>query len=172
MTSFWDSNILAAFVGGLIGFFSSLVTSIWYTNRQKKILRYQGYYSWCSGVLAEIRHLLKVVDEIKDILDRRGVPSTKRLNHDYLEQARIKVIDFEDDLILLESLTNAYRDIVHTNDMLDRLERDFETKPSFLSNVVSSMVGVKNSLVALQANVVKSKDALKKPRFYKSPTNE
>ena len=152
-TTFLDSNIFAALVGGLIGFFSSWLTSIWYTARQNKIAKYNGYKSWCNGVQAEINHLMAVMNELDDVLKNMQVPPTKRLNHDYLEQARIKIIEYESDLEFLEILTNAYRDVVHTNDMLDRLEKDFATRPQVINNVIASVKGVRASMTNLNVRL-------------------
>jgi hypothetical protein len=164
-SSFFESNIFATIVGGAIGFFSSIFVSIWYSGHHDKVLRYNNYKGWCNGVRAEINHLIKVIDEISSIL-KENVPSTKRLNHDYLEQARIRIVDFESDISFIESLTNAYRDVVHTNEMLNRLESNFEKSPNSIANVKASMDGVKNSIQALNTKLdVKIKE-IKKPPFF------
>lgn len=162
-SSFLDSNIFAAIVGGMIGFLSSIITSIWYSGHQAKIAKYNGYKAWCNGVQAEVNHLNEVMNELDDVLKNMQVPPTKRLNHDYLEQARIKIIEYESDLEFLETLTNAYRDVVHTNDMLDRLEKDFATRPQVIGNVIASVKGVRASMTNLNVRLQIKINALKKP---------
>jgi hypothetical protein len=163
--SFFTSNIFAAIIGGAIGFFSSIFTSIFYNGHQARIIKYEDYMAWCNGVKAEINHLLKVISEISSILDK-GIPCTKRLNHDYLEQARIKIPSFESDLKFLETLTNAYRDIIHTNNMLDRLERDFGNRPQIIGNVVASIDGVKKSVQSLNTGLDTKLSKIKMPHWY------
>lgn len=164
--NFFNSNIFATIIGGAIGIISAIFTTIWYNGHQALKAQCENYKAWCNGVKAEINHILKVIDEIDKILKEHGVPSTKRLNYDYLEQARVKIIMYESDLVFLEILTNAYRDIVHTNGMLDRLEEDVSKHKNLIGNTQASIDGVRNSVKALNQGLDIKISAIRKPRWY------
>ncbi|MFA5994240.1 MAG: hypothetical protein WC823_04745 [Parcubacteria group bacterium] len=80
----------------------------------------------------------------------RGVPTTKRLNEDYIKSLRFKLLEFENDITFLEVITNAFRDIEHTNGMLDRLEENFKPGDKSINNVIGCLDGVKSSVEKLK----------------------
>jgi hypothetical protein len=50
---------------------------------------------------------------------------TKQLNADFLGAARLGVMKHPRGMMLFPPLTSAYRDVVHTNEMMKRFEDDF-----------------------------------------------
>ncbi len=147
--------ILPTIIGAVIGIVGSLL--IFFLNDKKetekiKANNHQKHLAWLKGIKAEINHLIKVIDEIYKILEDQNVPSTKRLNYDYLQNARLKILEFDTDINFLEILTNAYRDIDHTNGMLDRLEQ-YGLNCPFIENVKGSLIGAKNSVLSLNKTV-------------------
>jgi len=150
-SSFIDSQLFSVIIGALIGIMGSLLIFLlqYFLNKfQKK----KNYTHLLYGIKAEDSHLLKVIEEIKGILDR-GLSSTKRLNFDFLQSTRFKALEFDEDIEFSEILTNAYRDIDHTNDMLNRLEFIPEMGTSFINNVKASMIGVERSIIKLNEKV-------------------
>lgn len=151
-TTFYNSTIFATIIGGLIGIFGSLLIffcNIWWTNHIDKIKNKKNYLSWLKGMEAEINHLVNVLTELDGILEKGNI-TTKRLNYDYIQSSRFKIIEFENDINFLEILTNAYRDIEHTNGMLDRLEYTFKPGDPFINNVIASLKGVRASIKKLK----------------------
>ena len=112
--------------GGAIGFGAS-----WFLARsqrrhaleQKAADERRSYKAWLTGLRAELNHIRKVIDEITPIAAGVNLP-TKRINSDFLKEARLVIFKYDEDTDFLELLTTAFRDIVHTNDMLDRLEEE------------------------------------------------
>lgn len=152
-----DSKLFAAVVGGFIAIFSALVVEGW----KRKMTRHERHRAWINGVSAEILHLEKVIEEIDSII--KTDISTKRLNHDFIEHSRLAVTEYESDKRFIELLTNVYRDIVHTNDMLQRLEHSKAHRP----NVQNSVRGVRNSVLALKEALERKDKALKKPVLWR-----
>lgn len=156
-TSFWTSNIFATIVGALIAIAGSLliffIAKSWEKQRDAE-KKEQNYKSLLLGIKAEVNHILKVITELDSILTE-GIASTKRLNQDYLQSSRFKIIEFDSDLDFMEILTNAYRDIDHTNGMLDRLEFSLASGNFFIGNVRASLFGVQSSIKKLKESLDK-----------------
>ena len=148
MISILESQLFAAVVGALIGIFPAYWIGLLHERKKEQ----KEYQSWLAGLSAELGHIDKCIDEITPII-QGGNPSTKRMNSDFLEQARLAIFSFDVDESFLESLTNAYRDIVHTNDMLNRFEKKVENRNMIQGNTLASMNGVKNSVSALKEKV-------------------
>jgi hypothetical protein len=145
INSMLDSQLFAAVVGALIG----ILPAYWLGFFNERSKEKKTYKFWLFGLSAELTHIQKCITEIKGVIAQRGTP-TKRMNSDFVESARLAIFNYERDLVFLESLTNAYRDIVHTNEMLERLERH-EDRDAFRPNASASMDGVERSVQALQA---------------------
>ena len=151
LSKFLDSQAFAAIIGALIG----IIPTAWYAKKRKQQEDRVTYFGWLNGLSAETEHIKKVIQEITGILRAGGI-CTKRINHDFLEKSRLVIFAYDEDTHFLETLTNAYRDVVHTNDMIDRHERlaasnQTEGATTFVANVLASMEGVGNSINALQA---------------------
>ncbi len=121
--------MLNTFLGFLFGFLSAFLSAflinIWIEGHRNKVKIYNDSKAWFNGIKAEINHLMKVSNSIKDVL-KSNLTCTLRLNHDYLENARLRITEFESDINFIESLSDTYREIVHTNGMLDILYKDYE----------------------------------------------
>lgn len=158
IVKFIDSQLFAAIIGALIGIIGVVLTfwlSIWHENRKKKQERCEAYTAWLNGLRAEIAHVIKCINEISEYVNTGNI-STKRMNTDFIEKARLQLFCYDEDIDFLECVTNAYRDIVHTNDMLERLERMFfegKAYQTILPNIKASMQGVNNSVNNLKSKV-------------------
>jgi hypothetical protein len=87
------------------------------------------------------------------------------MNHDFLEKARMVIFSYDEDRDFLETLTNAYRDVVHTNDMIDRHERSVMNNretTGIHGSVLASMQGVSNSVSLLQTQLNGKLDKIQK----------
>jgi hypothetical protein len=82
---------------------------------------------------------------------------TKELNTDFVQQARVAILDHPRSEVLFRPLTEAYRDCIHTNDMMRRFEGvykeatqanppEVQRLQGILPNTSSSCGGVLNSL--------------------------
>lgn len=151
MTDFINSQLTAAIVGALIAFFPAYGLSVLQENKKAS----KEYQTWLRGLIAELKHIKGCIIEITSIV-QDGNPSTKRMNSDFIQQARLMLFSLETDSDLLERLTTAYRDIVHTNDMLDRYEKKAENKHMIQPNVLASMKGVESSIDSLD-NLITTK---------------
>ncbi len=153
LARFSETQIFAAIIGALIGLipaFTAFILNSWYEKRKKRIADYQTYKAWLNGLTAELNHIKKCINEISNILKKPPSISTKRMNTDFLEKARLILLGYDEDLDFLESLTNTYRDIVHSNNMLDRLEN---SESNVRPNVESSIVGVLGSVHKLSDEI-------------------
>src|SRR5213592_26410 len=124
-------SIAGAIVGGIIGFVSAFaiaVLSLLFTFRNEMYTRSLGahnaYVSWLRGLIPECEFLLTCLDELQPAFTSGHIAiPTKRFNYDFLAAARIEMMKHPRSAVLFPKLTAAYRNVVHTNDMMDRLER-------------------------------------------------
>ena len=151
-----DTNLLKDAVlvvaGGGIGLVSALIAAAVqrkHDAKQKAGDERRSYKAWRTGLRAELDHIQAVISEITGIIDD-GHVSTKRINSDFLKEARMVIFRYDEDTDFLEQLTTAFRDIVHTNGMLDRLETGGE---GIRPNVAASMRGVRASVDQLSATL-------------------
>lgn len=147
---FVESQLFAAIVGAVIGLLPAHLLMALHEKRKER----QQHTSWLHGLLAEIAHIDGCINEISTIT-ASGKPSTKRLNSDFFAQSRLVLFAYDKDVVFLQSLTNAFRDIVHTNDMLDRFERMAPNHLSFAPNTQASLSGVHNSILSLKQIIEK-----------------
>src|SRR5881392_313763 len=126
--------IAGALVGGLIGFISGLavaVLSILWTYRRDQygdaLATHREYLSWLRGLVPECELIVASIEELRPTYE--GMLSggdlrcpTRRLNSDFLAAARLGVMKHPRGCRLFPPLTRAYRDVVHTNDMMARFE--------------------------------------------------
>ena len=153
-------EFLLLLAGWLLGVVTSEVRSYRQRKRDAKkdtTDKKQSYNAWLNGLRAELNHIQDVITEITGIIDSGQVP-TKRINSDFLEKARLSLPDHDTDTVFMEQLTTAFRDIVHTNGMLDRLEAATRPKPA---SAAASMIGVKASVDALSDTLDAKLSALK-----------
>jgi hypothetical protein len=148
LTKITDSQLFAAVIGALIGIFPAQLISAWHEKRKDR----QAYAAWLNGLLAELNHIDGCITEITQIV-QKGIPSTKRMNSDFVKQCRLTLFGYDKDVGFLQCLTNTYRDIVHTNDMLDRFEKMAQNHNSLQPNVLASMKGVGASVSCLKCKV-------------------
>jgi hypothetical protein len=180
--SWIDPEMRAAIVGAAF-----VIVGVWLTARfdesdddEKEFLEFQA---WLNGLWAELRHIKRrAIVEIQRHNLNKGVASTKRLNSDFIERSRLALFEYDEDACFLEALTNAYRDIVHTNGMLDRLEKwqtecrkransKFKSRRIYfrrsLKSTKESFKGVRGSITRLKVQIRrKLKDARSYERRY------
>jgi len=89
---------------------------------KRSLAAHNAYISWLRGLVPECEFLLTCLDELEPLAVTAGQVVTKRFNYDFLAAARIEMIKHPRSVVLFPKLTTAYRNIVHTNDMMDRLE--------------------------------------------------
>jgi len=120
-----------AIVGGVIGFVAALAAALlpvlfaFRNDQYRRALRsHSEYASWLRGLIPECEFLLQCVDELQPAFFTGGQVSipTKRFNYDFLGAARTEMIKHPRSVVLFPRLTAAYRNIMHTNEMMDRLE--------------------------------------------------
>lgn len=126
-------SVFAAITGSLLTAFITIVWSRIYDSHKAKQSKHEEYLAWLRGLKIECKHVVSCIDEVKD--GEAGFVSikegkffgciTKRLNEDLFQRARIEVIRHPRSCVLQEPLTTAYRDIVHTNGMMDRYEQKY-----------------------------------------------
>jgi hypothetical protein len=127
-----SDSVQGAIVGGIIGFVSAFavaVLSLLFTFRnetyKRSLAAHNAYVSWLRGLIPECEFLLTCLDELQPAFFTGGqvaIP-TKRFNYDFLAAARIEIMKHPRSVVLFPKLTAAYRNVVHTNHMMDRLER-------------------------------------------------
>jgi len=125
-----STELIAATIGGLIGIAGSSLAFVWsffYDKYRAALESHDRYHSWLNGLGYECDHALATINELVPSLecnrqgDRRLL--LKHLNTDFLAQARTAVLEHERSQGLFPTLTAAYRNIAHCNEMLDRWER-------------------------------------------------
>jgi len=127
-------SILGAIIGALIGLISGLAVaglSIIWTYRHDEYRRalstHREYISWLRGLVPECELILLSIEELRPTYDDMIATGnlrcpTRRLNSDFLAAARLGVMKHPRGCRLFPPLTRAYRDVVHTNDMMARFE--------------------------------------------------
>jgi hypothetical protein len=91
---------------------------------KRSLSAHNAYASWLRGLIPECEFLLTCLDELQPAFftgDQVAIP-TKRFNNDFLAAARIEMMKHPRSEVLLPKLTPAYRNVTHTNEMMDRLE--------------------------------------------------
>src|SRR5438094_4287249 len=126
--------IAGALVGGLIGFISGLavaVLSILWTYLRDQygdaLVTHREYLSWLRGLVPECELIIASIEELRPTYEGMLAGGnlrcpTRRLNLDFLAAARLGVMKHPRGCRLFPPLTRAYRDVVHTNDMMARFE--------------------------------------------------
>lgn len=155
--------IVGAVIGGVIGIIANLLAvygNYRSTIRVERDKRNKKRSALRNGLLAEIIHVDYVIGEIMLVMSQSHQVCTKRINSDVVGGLRLVLPEYEDDLEFLVRLTNAYRDIVHTNNMLDDLEvantPGNQTKFSQLfPSVIASLKGAKGSVEAVREKLEK-----------------
>lgn len=108
-------------LGALVGVVGTYIFTVW-SDRGKSQQRHKNLI---AALLVELRHLDRVMGEIKgDVIDAYGI-CWKRMNIDVLGNIRVSLAEYGD-MVFLELLADTYRDVIHTNEMLDRLVKAWE----------------------------------------------
>jgi hypothetical protein len=112
-----QNNLLGVIVGGTIGITGGFivpargaVTGWWRRNRQIN--------ARLTALAVELDYLRETIIEIRQGVEKGG-GSSKRLNTDLLESARLTGYELNSDEGFAYALARVYRDVVHTNDRLD-----------------------------------------------------
>jgi hypothetical protein len=126
--------ILQTLVGGVIGFLSALAVaalSIFWAychDRYRRAVRtHYEYLSWLRGLVPECEFIISTLNQLRpeydDMIKSENLRCpTKQLNADFLAAARLGIMKHPRGTQLFPMLTSAYRDVVHTNDMMTRFE--------------------------------------------------
>jgi hypothetical protein len=129
--------ISGAIVGGVIGFISglavaalSIVWAYWHDRYRRALARHNEYLSWLSGLAPECEFIVSTLDQLGPTyvgMQNNGtlMCPTKRLNSHFLGAALVEIIKHPRGSTLFPKLTSAYRDVVHTNDMMARFEKRY-----------------------------------------------
>lgn len=159
-----SDEISGAIVGGLIGFVGALIPlyhSTCYSRFSRAVEEHERYHSWVRGIVRECEHLAESANEVKGLYDAivsggEIAPPTKELNTDFLGQARSAIIAHPRSPELFGPLTKAFRDCIHTNDMMRRFEHlcgKTEDRPTLarpLASTIKSCEGVLTSISELR----------------------
>jgi hypothetical protein len=133
-TSFWDTNLAGALVGGVIGLLAALVASvipiIWtfYHDRYKRNLEERDRYLHLSSALVnEISHVRNCVDDALKVVTefaQMSVLPTERLNTQFLQAAQIQLATMSSSADIFPGVSRALQEVEHCNRMLNRYENE------------------------------------------------
>jgi len=127
---------MAAIVGAIIGIIGSLLGAclplIWavrYNRFQGELEKHDQFLMWLRGIIPECEYIVVCVDElatpfVDTMAGRILACATKRLNSDFLEAARLGILKHPRGANVFLPLTTAYRNVTHTNEMMDRAEQE------------------------------------------------
>ena len=127
--------ILAALVGGAIGLVAASIPLLWglhYERYKRALNAHRDYLAWLRGIIPECEFIIACIDQLLPTYQAMLQPGaqlvcpTKRLNSDFLAAARLGVMKHPRSIILFPRLTDAYRDVVHGNDMMGRFEDEYQ----------------------------------------------
>ena len=125
--------LLTAFIGAASAWLLAIVWSRIYDSYRRRIERHEDYLAWLRGLKIECLHVVECIKEIRDgeggyIAIQKGKFScpVKKLNHDFFQQARFSVIRHPRSCKLQEPLTKAFRDVEHTNSMMEIYAKTYE----------------------------------------------
>jgi len=126
--------VAGAFIAGMISLAAALLAAaatIAFTFREDEYRRalatHREYLSWLRGLVPECDLIMTTIDQLQPLYTgilqtgQSGCP-TKQLNTDFLAAARLGILKHPRAAALFPTLTNAYRDVVHTNEMMTRYE--------------------------------------------------
>ena len=125
--------LFSAFIAATSAWLLAVVWSRVYDSFRGRVAQHEDYLAWLRGLKIECEHIISCIKQVRDgeagyaavlELNQLGCP-TKKLNHDLLQAARLAVIRHPRSCVLQELLTTAYRDVDHTNGMMDRYEQNY-----------------------------------------------
>jgi hypothetical protein len=122
----------------LVSIFTSLIAIVWaakFNAYQQAVKRDDTYLGWLRGLLAETEELLfPTLIQISELLkgDIHKYP-TKRLSTDFVEAAKKGIIDHPCCGSLFVKLAELHHDLIHTNEMLKRNEKEWTELGAALS---------------------------------------
>jgi hypothetical protein len=126
---------------------------------------HRDYLSWLRGLIPECDLITASINEVTPIYlnmlqgGQLQCP-TKQLNSDFLAGARLGVIKHPRAAMLFPTLTNAYRDVVHTNEMMTRYEIRFDRAIASI-NPRADLLGILQGVCACMPVVRASVQALR-----------
>ncbi len=132
----------------------------------RRLAYWQLRKAWRIALSLELEYLLGVIVDLMKDVKGHGY-SIKRLNDDFLEDARLKGYTFDVCPTFLKRLAAAYRDVVHTNSVLDIA---LETYRKGLVNDapgLESLDGVSKSIKALKKYLDRKLLRFFNPRKYR-----
>jgi hypothetical protein len=109
-------TLLGVGLGGIISYGGTALRDYFAGKKRKRQLH--------VALLVELRHLYRVITEeiARDVSPQFGIGvCLKRMNTDVLQSIRVSLAEYGG-LVFLGKLAETYRDVTHTNEMLDRLE--------------------------------------------------
>ena len=127
------AGLLTAIVGLIAAIIAATITVL-FAFRHERLRRatrtHDEYLSWLRGLIPECKYITSTIDEVaplyRAMLNGAGPQCpTKHLNADFPGAARFGVMKHPRGMMLFKPLTSAYRDVVHTNEMMTRFEDDF-----------------------------------------------
>lgn len=121
-------------VGAVIAIVASCIPLWWAhcsAKYQAALAQHEQYASVLRGLIPELQHLHGCATELTNLYKstRDGgdlICPTKELNTDFLQDSRLKMTSHPRSENLFRSITEAYRDCVHTNDMMRRFEEYYK----------------------------------------------
>jgi len=145
-------EILAALVGGAIGLLAASVPLLWslhYERYKRALNSHRDYLAWLRGIIPECEFIITCIGQLLPVYQGMLQPGaqlvcpTKRLNSDFLAAARLGVMKHPRSVILFPLLTDAYRDVVHSNDMMTRFEDTYQ-RVIGTPNAAAQLAGILN----------------------------
>jgi len=162
--------ILAALVGGAIGLVAASIPLLWglhYERYKRALNAHRDYLAWLRGIFPECEFIIACIDQLLPTYQAMLQPGaqlvcpTKRLNSDFLAAARLGVMKHPRSIILFPRLTDAYRDVVHGNDMMGRFEDRYQ-RVIGSPNAAAQLAGILNptsqALPVVRGKVVELRD--------------
>jgi hypothetical protein len=136
------SSGISAAIGGIVSLVGSGFVKWWQFGKLRK--------AWRTALSEELQYLSTVVTDelIPNVLDAGY--SLKRLNEDFLENARLQGYTFDKRPEFLKRLAHAYRDVIHTNWLLGHAFENFTKEDFNNTTALSSLHTVHSRLFALK----------------------
>lgn len=168
-------------VATLIAAIVPIAWALHYDRYKKSLDEHQYWTAWITALKSEVTHQLSSLSEIDSAFQQMNARKqlggvTKRFNDDLFETARKQIIQHQRSPHVFTLLTRTYRDVAHTNAMLDRFEASVlkngqwdqdELSHSIGSSVLGSLIGVRKTLTNM-ATALENEERLFesiKPRF-------
>jgi hypothetical protein len=127
------AGLITAIMGLIAAIIAATITILFafrHDRYRRAVRSHEEYLSWLRGLIPECTYITSTIEEVAPLYQSMlggGGPQcpTKHLNADFLGAARFGVMKHPRGITLFPPLTSAYRDVVHTNEMMTRFEGDF-----------------------------------------------